>query len=131
MTGLREGWRKLTGVSGGLAAKLYAVGWEQALERVAEHAKTFAGVPGAARNITPAGCNHQKKTCSSAAYDAIKSAHTVALRVEAEIQPTNAIAEEHDRTPGKTVLNDPKPRFAQGTHASVTVQIAGLAPTAA
>lgn len=110
---------------------LYAVDWEQALGRVTEHGKTFARVPGATRNITPAGCNHQKKTCASAAYDVIEPAHTVVLRVEAEIQPVNAIAEEYDRMPGKAVFNDPKPRLAQGTHASVAGQIAGLAPTAA
>jgi hypothetical protein len=115
----------------GLAAEHYAVDWEQALDRFIEHAKTFVRVLGSARNTAPAGYNHVKNTFSPAAYDAMKLAHTVALRVEAEIRATNAIAEEHDRMLGKTVFNDPMPRLVQEPYAAVVGQISGLAPTAA
>jgi len=115
----------------GLAAEHYAVDWEQSLDRFTEHARTFVRVLGSARNTAPAGYNHTKNTFSPAAYEAIKLAHTVALRVEAEISATNGIADEHDRMLGKTVFNDPMPRLVQEPYASVVGQIAGLSPTAA
>ncbi len=115
----------------GLAAEHYAVDWEQSLDRFIEHAKTFVRVLGSARNTAPAGYNHQKNAFSPAAYEAIKLAHTVALRVEADILATNTIAEEHDRMVGKTVFNDPMPRLVQEPYAAVVGQISGLSPTAA
>jgi len=115
----------------GLAAEHYAVDWEQSLDRFTEHARTFVRVLGSARNTAPAGYNHAKNTFSPAAYEAIKLAHSVALRVESEISATNGIADEHDRMLGKTVFNDPMPRLVQEPYASVVGQIAALSPTAA
>ena len=115
----------------GLAAGHYAMDWEQALDRFTEHALAFVRVLGSARNTAPAGYDHRRGAFSAAAYEAIKLAHAAALRVEAEIVATNAIAEEHDRVVGATVFNDPMPRLVHEPYAEVVGQIAWLAPTAA
>jgi len=112
----------------GLAAGHFSLDWEQSLDRFTEHAKTFARVLGNARNTAPAGYDHERNMFSPAAYEAIKLAHTEALRVEAEIVATNAIAEEHDRLVGKTVFNDPMPRLVHEPYAAVVGHIVGLLP---
>lgn len=115
----------------GLAAGHFAQDWEQALDRFTEQARMFVRVLGAARNTAPAGYDTQRGIFSATAYEAMKLAHEAALRVEAEIMATNAIAEEHDRMVGKTVFNDPMPRLANEPYAAVVGHIVSMLPTEA
>lgn len=115
----------------GLAAGHYASDWERALERFTEYAQIFIQALGSARNMAPAGYDRVRGMFSQATYQAISVAHAAALKVEAEIAATNAIAEEHDRMLGKTVFNDPMPRLVLEPYASTVAQIASLPVTSA
>jgi len=115
----------------GLAAGHFAVDWERSLVRFTEHAHRFIQMLGSARNMAPAAYNHARGVFSPSAYEAMRNAHEAALKVEAEIAATNAIAEEHDRLLGRTVFNDPMPRLVQEPYAEVVGRIASLVPIAA
>jgi hypothetical protein len=115
----------------GLAAGHYASDWEQSLKRFTEYAQIFIQALGSARNMAPAGYDRVRGMFSQATYQAISVAHAAALKVEAEIVATNAIAEEHDRMLGKTVFNDPMPRLVQEPYAVTVAQIASLPMTSA
>jgi hypothetical protein len=112
----------------GLAAGHFSVDWEESLTRFTEHALTFIQALGSARNMAPAGYDHERGVFSPSTYDAINNAHAAALRVEGEITATNAIAEEHDKLLGTTVFNDPMPRLVQEPYAAVVSEIASLPP---
>lgn len=115
----------------GLAAGHYASDWERALLRFTEYAQIFIQALGSARNMAPAGYDRARGLFSQATYQAISDAHAAAMRVEAEIVATNAIAEDHDRMLGKTVFNDPMPRIVQEPYAATVAQIASLPVTSA
>jgi len=115
----------------GLAAGHYATDWEESLLRFNEYAHTFIQALGSARNMAPAGYDHERGTFSQATYQAISLAHAAAVKVESGISATNAIAEEHDRLLGKTVFNDPMPRLVQEPYADTVAQIASLPVTSA
>jgi hypothetical protein len=115
----------------GLAAGHYAADWEQSLQRFTEYAQIFIQALGSARNMAPAGYDRVRGMFSQATYQAISVAHAAALKVEAEITTTNAIAEEHDRMLGRTVFNDPMPRLVLEPYASTVAQIASLPVTSA
>lgn len=115
----------------GLAAGHFAVDWERALVRFTEHAHRVIQTLGSARNMAPAGYNHARGVFSQSAYEAIRNAHAAALKVEAEITATNAIAEEHDWLLGRTIFNDPMPRLVHEPYAEVVGRIATLVPVAA
>lgn len=115
----------------GLAAGHFAADWEHSLVRFTEHAYTFIQALGAARNMAPAGYDRVRGVFSQATYEAIGLAHASALKVEAEIVATNAIAAEHDKLVGKTIFNDPMPRLVHEPYASAVAQIASLPPVSA
>ena len=115
----------------GLAAGHFAVDWENSLTRFTEHAQAFIQALGSARNMAPTGYDHARGMFTPGTYEAISHCHAAALKVEAEIVATNAIAEEHDKLLGKTVFNDPMPRLVPEPYAAVVAQIASLPPVAA
>jgi hypothetical protein len=115
----------------GLAAGHFATDWENSLTRFTEHAQRFIQMLGSARNMAPAGYDRVRGVFSQSTYEAISLAHSAALKVEAEIVATNAIAEEHDQLLGKTIFNDPMPRLVHEPYATVVAQIASLPPVAA
>lgn len=115
----------------GLAAGHFAVDWEHSLTRFTEHAHAFIQALGSARNMAPAGYDRVRGVFSASTHQAISTAHAAALKVEAEITATNAIAEEHDKLLGKTVFKDPMPRLVHEPYAAVVAQIASLPPVAA
>ena len=115
----------------GLAAGHYATDWEAALVRFSDYAHIFIQALGSARNMAPAGYDRERGIFSQATYQAISQAHAAAIKVEAEIAATNAIAEEHGRLLGQTVFNDPMPRLVLEPYAATVAQIASLPVTTA
>jgi len=109
----------------GVASARFATDWEDSLSRLSEHANTFVVALGNARTQATAGYDRVRELFSAGTYEAINVAHAAALKVEAEILATNAIAQEHDRLLGQTVFNDPMPRLVQEPYAAVVAQIAG------
>lgn len=115
----------------GLAAGHFADDWDRSLAIFVDHANSFIQALGAARNIAPAGYDRARGVFSQATYQAISTAHASALKVEADIVATNAIAAEHDKMLGKTIFNDPMPRLVHEPYAAVVAQIATMPPVAA
>lgn len=115
----------------GLAATAFAAKWEAAITRSMEAAEVFVRALGTARNMAPAGYDHERGAFSASTYEAIKAAHAAALDVEASITASNEIAQEHDRVLARTIFNDPMPRLVQEPYASVVGQIASLSAAAA
>jgi hypothetical protein len=110
----------------GLSAGHFIVDWEKSLERFTEEAQGFIVALGTARNMAAAGYDRTRGVFSAGTYEAIDHAHSLALKVEAEIAATNTIAMEHGRMLGKTVFNDPMPRLISEPYAAVVATIAGL-----
>ena len=110
----------------GLVAEHFTADWQKALNRFTDYVNVFIRALGSARNTAAAGYDRTRGVFSTATYEEIKDAHAAALRVEAEIVATNAIATEHDDLLGKTVFNDPMPRLVHEEYAAVVSRIAGL-----
>lgn len=108
----------------GLAAGHFSGDWERALDRFTENAREFIVVLGNARSMASAGYDRARGVFSPSTYEAISHAHSMAVKIEAEIAALNSIAMEHDKMVGKTVFNDPMPRLVLEPYAAVVAQIA-------
>lgn len=110
----------------GLAAGHFSGDWEQSLEKFRLQAQELVKALMNGRLLATSGYDHQKGVFTPATYEALSTAHALALKVEECIAATNAIAQEHDRLLGRTVFNDPMPRVVHEPYAAVVAQIASM-----
>ncbi len=131
--GMLESWMRTNCVEYrmGLISEHFTEDWKKSLTRFTGYVDVFIRALGSARNTAAAGYDRTRNAFSTATYEEINDAHEAALRVEAEIVATNAIAEDHSNMLGETVFKDPMPRLVHEDYSGVVSRIVGLSASAA